>query len=341
MKRIALLPCLLLLSGMLVCTAADLSWIDEPYKKYSHDDFFASVGESDSKEEAELKAVESLASIFGQDVESESEAESKMRQASIAELGTSYESSKTLNQKIQRFVNQDDLIGIEIAESYYDKKRKRYYALAVMDKNVAFSIYETILRNNDKKARSFLKLVEEDNYSLLSYSNILKAKNLSKINENYYSRVTVLNPNKAEKLKNSLLKTSELTPKILEIASKTKIAVNIENDPSNEIKLAFSKVLSDLGFIVTKEKARYVLSGNAFFEEREIKGKEIVNIDYKIQTVIKDTSNTDEMVSWNVSGKEGSKTAEYAKQKAIASLIKKITNDYPQYFNETIGGIND
>lgn len=311
-------------------------WIENSDKDYPRSSYYVSVRDSKEKDDAELKAVESIASVFGQDISSESETESNMRSLSLSGSVDSTEIDKSLNQKILRMMNQDDLIGIEIAGSFFDRKANRYYALAVMDKAKAYSIYEKMILNNDKKARSYISASKKDSFSLVAYSNLLSAYDYAKINEKYALRLEVINLEKAESVTKSLVKTSQITPLLLETAQKTKISVKIEND-TEKISSVFAKVLSDFGFIVSEQKSRYELSGILSFFEREISGKGITNVEYSLQCKITDRQKGDELVPWSVSGREGAKTAEYARLRASEAIKKKITNDYSKDFKNSLG----
>jgi len=312
------------------------NWIENPGKDYPRSSYYVAVRDSKEKDDAELKAVESIASVFGQDISSESEADSKMRSISFSGSVDSTEAEKSLNQKILRTMSQDDLIGIEIVDSFFDTKAKRYYALAVMDKAKAYSIYEKMILNNDKMARSYISVAKKDSYSLVTYSNLLSAYNYAKINEKYALRLELINLEKSEPVTKSIIKTSQITPLLLETAQKTKISVIIENN-TEKISSAFAKVLSDFGFIVSDKKTRYELSGMLSFFEREISGKGITNVEYSLQCKITDKQSGDELVPWTVSGREGAKTAEYARLRASEVIKKRIANDYPKNFKNSLG----
>ncbi len=311
-------------------------WIENPGKDYPRSSYYVSVRDSKEKDDAELKAVEGIASVFGQNIYSESEAESKMRSLSLSGSVDSTEIEKSLNQKILRTMNQDDLIGIEIVDSFFDKKANRYYAFAVMDKAKAYSFYEKMILNNDKKARSYISAAEKDSFSLVAYSNLLSAYDYAKINEKYALRLEVINLEKAESVTKSLVKTSQITPLLLESAQNTKISVKIEND-TEKLSSAFAKVLSDFGFIVSEQKSRYELWGTLSFFEREISGKGITNVEYSIQCKITDKQNGDELVPWTASGREGAKTAEYARLRVSEAIKKKIANEYSKDFKKSLG----
>ena len=316
-------------------------WIDNPYGEFSNKDYLVAVCDSDDKETAELLAVEKLASVFGQDYNSESEAESRMRETVISSNEELIESDKSFNRKILRSIDQDNLIGIEIAQSYYDKKAKRYYVLAILDRQKAFSIYESIVKNNDSKANAFIQAAKKDFYTLYSYSCLETACNYAKINEKYSSRLEVLDFEKGSGISDSLIKTSEVVKMQLDVAKNISISINIQNDLDRQIELAFSEVLTDLGFNVSSGKTKYLLSGNTTFVEKPITDKKIINCDYSLSCEIIDLSKHDKYAPWNINGREGSKTSENAKQRIINSIRKKILTDYKENFKNHLGEQNE
>ncbi|MEE0353169.1 MAG: hypothetical protein UDP17_07490, partial [Treponema sp.] len=103
----------LLICGISVCFAARVkepAWVSVPKKVYDPEKYLSYVGKAKDKSQAELLAVEGIASVFEQDVASASVSSSRMEQASN-EGKVAIAKSQNFNSKIMRKVDVDSLIG--------------------------------------------------------------------------------------------------------------------------------------------------------------------------------------------------------------------------------------
>lgn len=130
-------------------------WIEKPYESFSKNDYIAAVGEDDTKENSQEKAVNQIESIF----------------ASTAE-------------------DFNVTVALDFPESYYDKKSKKWYCLVLLDKNKAISFYsETILQNENAINKT---LSECQGKSFDEISKLKDALLLSKKNEKLNSSLLLL-----------------------------------------------------------------------------------------------------------------------------------------------------
>ena len=124
----------LLVCGISVCFAARVkepAWVSVPKKVYDPEKYLSYVGKAKDKSQAELLAVEGIASVFEQNVASASVSSSRMEQASN-EGKVAIAKAQNFNSKIMRKVDVDSLVGIEIKE-YWTDAEKNIYVIAVLE----------------------------------------------------------------------------------------------------------------------------------------------------------------------------------------------------------------
>ena len=105
---------------MAFCAKAKMpEWITVPSSVYPSNLYFNGTGNGESREVAELEAVKNLSSVFGQTVKSNNVASKKMEQA-LSDGQIAFSSSGNLQQNITSQIEAENLIGIEIAEYFYN-----------------------------------------------------------------------------------------------------------------------------------------------------------------------------------------------------------------------------
>jgi hypothetical protein len=128
-------------------------WVTMPSSSYPADTYFSAAGEGTDRESAELKAVQSIASLFGQNIASVSTAKMLMEKTEKDEESTSSQ-SKSVSQDILQNVNQDDVIGVAIKEYWFGSVHTAWYALAVLDKPKTASLYYSMIKKNNSQIES-------------------------------------------------------------------------------------------------------------------------------------------------------------------------------------------
>ena len=98
-------------------------WLSVPSSVYPMETYFNGVGSGETREVAELDAVRNLSAIFGQAVKSKTTASKKMEQA-ISQGKVVVSSNGNLQQNITSQVDVENIIGVDIAEYFYNKSEK-------------------------------------------------------------------------------------------------------------------------------------------------------------------------------------------------------------------------
>ncbi len=319
------------------------AWVNAPASVYPNSEYISYVGSSSDRNTAELNAVQGLAAIFGQAVKSESTGSQRMVQAQ-ADGKVATAKINDFNQKIKRNVDQDCLIGIEIKEFWHDESEGdgSWYAVALLDKAKAVSIYSEMIKKNSSAISFMLEHHKDDPASIDKFAYFDFAEDIAKQNEKFLSLVSVINDTAAESLKSFCPSSKQLHEKKMEIANKITIGVVVSGQDVERVMDAYIHAVSSLGFkaMYNLSNVRYYLHAQSSFEESPATDKKTVRCSYRTQSYILDTQTEQQIVPFTVSGRE-SHISEYseAQKKALKKMEEKIKSEYSSKFAEYLAGI--
>ncbi len=119
--------------------------------RFPEKDFMQAVGMGASEDDARNQAFINLAKIIEVNISSEMTSTN-----SEVMVGNKGESSSRTSEKSQEKVNLD-LQGLRIEDTDFSKKKKMYYALAVLDRSIAGNSMQADISDRDKRFRSYLE----------------------------------------------------------------------------------------------------------------------------------------------------------------------------------------
>ncbi|MFB6347103.1 MAG: LPP20 family lipoprotein [bacterium] len=171
------------------------NWVDSPESKYPSKQYLTGLGSGSSLAEAKEKAKSEIANIFSQTIKSSQE----LRQ-------TVEETVKNDKRQIVEEVQQRsritvesaaELIGVKIEETaeVFQDGRSRNYALAVLDKNQATTLYQDRYQNHQEQLRDNYRSYTQTNNPIQQLRLLAEArKRAEKARQfrNYYAVLTSL-----------------------------------------------------------------------------------------------------------------------------------------------------
>lgn len=307
------------------------AWIENPYSEYDTEKYFAAVGSDKYKNTAELKAVETLAGVFGRDVDSSRSAEISMSRTEAKDLSESSISS-TLNEQITIEVDQEDLIGIEIAKSYYDEPHSTWYALAILDKEKTAALYSSLIEKNTKSINSYLNKAAllSDSLALIEkFTYFYNAYRLTKINESFYPRFFIISPEKCKSTQQGKITSEEIRIKLDDVSSKLPIAVAVSDDYNSTVQSSIEELLKSFGFTLSSASPKYSLNAQI---DRSFRRVQNPTMDYcEFSVSLKMTEKTGAVLfPCSFSGRAGAKNKDLAEKKAFSEIGNKIKSEYKE-----------
>lgn len=313
-------------------------WITLPSGVYPAEKYMNGTGSGTNRETAELEAVKNLSSVFGQTVKSNTAASKKMERA-LSEGKVSFSSAENLQQNITSQIEAENLIGIEIAEYFYNKPEKKWYAVAILDREKASAVYQEYIEKNDAAARKAIKESEKNPGTFYGYSEICFAAEIAAENDKLVKNLTVIDFESGSEISKKIvsLQNTQLAKK--KFAENITIYVQISGDRDNKIKSAFQDIFSKYGFKTSpSKKEKYNLEGK-YSSEISQKGK-ITYCVYSLDLDFSDVLQAESLFAINLKGREGSLSESDATNRTYRTLEKDIGTQFSKNFDSYINNLS-
>lgn len=313
-------------------------WITLPSGVYPAEKYMNGTGSGTNRETAALEAVRNLSSVFGQTVKSNTAASKKMERA-LSEGKVSFSSAENLQQNITSQIEAENLIGIEIAEYFYNKPEKKWYAVAILEREKTAAVYQKYIEKNDAAVRKAIKESEKNPGTFYGYSEICFAAEIASENDKLVKNLTVIDFESGSEISKKIvsLQNTQLTKK--KFAENITIYVQISGDKDNKIKSAFQDIFSKYGFKTSpSKKEKYNLEGK-YSSEISQKGKIIYCI-YSLDLDFSDVLQAESLFAINLKGREGSLSESDATNRTYRTLEKDIGTQFSKNFDSYINNLS-
>lgn len=313
-------------------------WITLPSGVYPAEKYMNGTGSGTNRETAELEAVRNLSSVFGQTVKSNTAASKKMERA-LSEGKVSFSSAENLQQNITSQIEAENLIGIEIAEYFYNKPEKKWYAVAILEREKTAAVYQKYIEKNDEAVRKAIKESEKNPGTFYGYSEICFAAEIASENDKLVKNLTVIDFERGSEISKRIvsLQNTQLTKK--KFAENITIYVQISGDKDNKIKSAFQDIFSKYGFKTSpSKKEKYNLEGK-YSSEISQKGK-IIYCVYSLDLDFSDVLQAESLFAINLKGREGSLSESDATNRTYRALEKDIGTQFSKNFDSYINNLS-
>lgn len=313
-------------------------WITLPSDVYPAEKYMNGTGSGKNRETAELEAVRNLSSVFGQTVKSNTAASKKMERA-LSEGKVSFSSAENLQQNITSQIEAENLIGIEIAEYFYNKPEKKWYAVAILEREKTAAVYQKYIEKNDETVRKAIKESEKNPGTFYGYSEICFAAEIASENDKLVKNLTVIDFESGSEISKKIvsLQNTQLTKK--KFAENITIYVQISGDKDNKIKSAFQDIFSKYGFKTSpSKKEKYNLEGK-YSSEISQKGK-IIYCVYSLDLDFSDVLQAESLFAINLKGREGSLSESDATNRTYRALEKDIGTQFSKNFDSYINNLS-
>lgn len=313
-------------------------WITLPSGVYPAEKYMNGTGSGTNRETAELEAVKNLSSVFGQTVKSNTAASKKMERA-LSEGKVSFSSAENLQQNITSQIEAENLIGIEIAEYFYNKPEKKWYAVAILEREKTAAVYQKYIEKNDAAVRKAIKESEKNPGTFYGYSEICFAAEIASENDKLVKNLTVIDFESGSEISKKVvsLQNTQLAKK--KFAENITIYVQISGDKDNKIKSAFQDIFSKYGFKTSpSKKEKYTLEGK-YSSEISQKGK-ITYCVYSLDLDFSDVLQAESLFAINLKGREGSLSESDATNRTYRTLEKDIGTQFSKNFDSYINNLS-
>ena len=294
------------------CFSAVPKWIVNLEKEFPSKKYIRAVGEGNSETSAKQAAVAELSSYFSETIESQTYAHSYKSQND-----SMYTSNSSINQNIT--VSTDsELFAVHYTQSWYDKKEKKYSVCAYINREEAFNIISQKLSLYEQSFIRKIKLEKTENEDFRKIIILNNALSEEQTMNTLYEYSMLLDFDKSKKFEDCMLLIEKEKNTLFKLKKENPVSVVSRGDFSNQIQSIISKILTENGFIISKN-ADYKITSESIFRGLETNG--IISCTPMVTVFLEGKSGT---ISSCVPSLENKSS--YTKQTVIKMALAEIEN---------------
>lgn len=305
---------------------------------YPASKYIAQKGTGKKADEAKLNAIANISFYLNTNVNAKREINFKSYET--------FNGKKTKVQTVQdverkTYVDTDSsLKALEFTEPWKNKKDKTWYCVAYIKREILWNEYEPVLRVAKDNFAGFYDEFQKSNEPLEKIRLLAMAKEhgydfLDKISYAQFLSESLTNANYSEDI--TLL--SSLNSLIQKVKNQTQLFITVNNDSGNMIYSTVSQILTDNGFVVTKNRVdcAYKVDVQANLENFKDDDLFVFSPSVNIEFI------GNNGVAWSYS-RNCSKVKVYTKnagvKKSIQSIKTELDSSFNEEFNSAVNGIN-
>ena len=305
------------------------AWISDAKKVYDASKYEFAVGSGNSEKEAENNAFTSLSRVFGMTVKMDTKAQQRFIQNS---KGAEKDSTLEDNTLVEA---QHDLINVRIAESYYDSKKKKYYALAVMNKKETVPLIVNKVKENLETIKNYINKSNNEKDLLRKFSLLDMAYIVSLKNDSFLQQLMILDSSVNVEIEDNL-KSPVIKDKLDDVSQNITFAVNT-GEFSSSVKLVIEQMISDLKLKMSSSNPTYTFKENISYDGNDT-GYGMYVLNYTLLLELVDYNGV-RITSFSFKGKEVGANEENAKKVVATKLAKSIKEPLSEQFGEFLNNM--
>lgn len=357
------LPCLVLSLAFCVCSCKSMPWISasasgaglanslsvaeapkwvlSPNSVYNSSLYITNVGTGRDRDAAQTNALSGLAAVFGQNVNTVTTSTEV-----VSQVNATYEHNRLVEQNIQREVNQNEMLGVSVDNFWFDGNFT-WYAIAVMDRMNAASLYESRIKDNSTEISKLVDFAKKESGRdpMAAYARYNSAASLAADNDVYITRLHVLNSLSGEDMRKVSMSGVTIRNNMYELIKNILVSVKISGDSDGTIKSACAQVFAAHGFATAAtggvaSKPRYELDAAYQKNSASNSANTIVYCRYSLVGYLTDTVSGERLMPVSVSGREGAANQEEAERRALSSLKKNVAENFYKQLTEYLENLH-
>ena len=236
------------------------AWLTDYRTAYPDSQYIAQRGRGDSEETAKTDAIAQIARYFKTSVN----ANLKTSIQSVSSGENVSETTSVVNDV--DVMSQVELFAVETTDPYFFKKENKWYCLAYIEREKAWTQYQPTVENLKSEFLSMKKNAESESDSFLKAAAYGKAYGSGKkfLEKLEYARI--LNPKKEAAYENDRRAVSEIPGIISSEREKCTVYLAVSGDYGNTITSSLTQTLSKQGLKIAKSAAGANYTANAVLE---------------------------------------------------------------------------
>lgn len=259
-KLSSILITLFLSSLTLSAKPKEPEWVQNWRTVYPDTEYIAQRGRADSEQTARTEAVAQIARYFQTSVN--------------ANLKTSIQ-SVTSGEKVSEtttvvndvdVMSQVELFAVETTDPYFNKKEKKWYCVAFIEREKAWNQYQPTIENAKSEFLSLKKNAEKETEPFTKCSLFGKSLKSGKTFLEKLEYARILNAKKEAAYSDDRKAVSEIPAMIAGEKEKCTVFLEVSGDYGNIISSSLSQTLTKNGFKIAKKQAEANYTAHAEIE---------------------------------------------------------------------------
>lgn len=261
---------IVLLMCSALCFATVPKWFVNLENEFPTDKYIRATGEGDSDTSAKQAALTNLSVYFPSSFESKTYAQSnKTKKNSNYTSNASIEQNTMVSTATEFFV-------VHYTQTYYDKAEKKYSVCAYIDKAEAFDIISqkiSFYEHDFFQTTTLARTEREDFRKLIILSGALSNEDEIKT---LYKYSLFIDSKKTQKFDEFLTQLNKTKTIIFDLKQRNPVFVFSYGDHSEEIKSIISEMLTEKGFIISKNADYKITSSCSFNISEQVTARNII-----------------------------------------------------------------
>ncbi|MDR3249186.1 MAG: LPP20 family lipoprotein [Treponema sp.] len=308
------------------------AWVSDVEQSYSRLRYAAAVGYGSNRSVAEKEAFANLVSVFGQTVQADRRSTVSYSEAMQQETVSSYFRNMEISNAIRTSAEQDTLIGAEIRDYWFDG-RSTHYAVAVMERGKAVSLYTDLINTNREIISTLTTMDDREKNSLDGFARYHLAAKIADGSRAFSNILSVVGSGAMALSSRELAEGEGFRLEANNIAQRIPVDVQVSDDQFNRIKGAFAAVIGKKGFKSGGSDSRYVLNAQVDFVPVELLEQTNKYIRYTMNANLVDRVTENVLLPYTVTGREGHLTVAEAENRVITAIEKEIAGAWDNAFS--------
>lgn len=306
-------------------------WVTDYRTIYPDSEYIVQRGRADTEETSRTEAIAQIARYFQTSVN----ANLKTRIQSVSRGQNVNEITTVVNDV--DVMSQVDLFVTECTDPYYNKKEKKWYCLAYINRENAWIQYSPTVDGAKSEFYAMYKNAEKetDPFSkCIAYGKAWKS-GIQFLEKLEYARI--LNPKKEAAYSTDRTAVSEIPSLILQEQQNCRIYLSVSGDYGNIISSVITEVFSKNGFMISKSSGGTNYTAQIFVESNA-QGSDPVSIFPSLD--LKITSKDGRTVFSNqtkIQSKTVAYTLENAQKKAFPILADEADKSISEQLSKLFG----
>ncbi len=254
MKRFSSICVVLSMIFMTACASAARrpSWVKGTSSSYPDQKYVIGVGIGDDLDSARSSARAEISRVFQAHVQ---QTMTDVQTETSASVGKKRGPAKgTQESKMKtKVMTQSLLEGVTIADTWYDKRKKKHYALAVLDKTKTRRSLTEQITDKDESIQIYLSQAKAAQQPIAQAKGFAKALSASQDRDALAARRRLVDPAGMANL-SSGNSTPEIQKMLDDTLSKIMFYIDAKPAPESHLKETVSEKITELGFKITGDK---------------------------------------------------------------------------------------